>query len=430
MQGKSLTYRNIFRFFWPLAVTNILMGITMSIVNAGLTRRADSITAIAAFSVAYVVAVFLNSPVYAAQQTALVLVKSRQSLRKVHAYLLLQAVAVFALQVVIVYSPVGRWLMMDFVGVDRFTSDLALKSILIWLPFALLISWRGLLQSFLIRYKKTFYISVATFIRILVMLWVLFFFPGHNSMHGALLGAVSITVSIVVEVLVVLYAAFPLIKKLPADQDNRLTLRKFVKFSVPLSLSMLLWTAAGFLLNSIVAHSMDSKEALAVMALAYSSFGWFVSAPAKVLLQTTLTLIKDRFSHGLVMKFSLRLVAVLTGLMLILTLPGIFNFFFSKIFIVEKTLLPYLHKALMIVVFYPAAIGLRNYLQGNLVRDKRTSIVSVASIGRLLLLTVAVFLTKAAPLSHGAISGLLILIGSIYLENMILWYYYKRKKVV
>ncbi|MCK5075989.1 MAG: hypothetical protein KAR38_06415 [Calditrichia bacterium] len=427
MKRALLTYSGIYNFFWPLAITNVLMGVTGTIVNAGLTRHADKITALAAFSIAYVVAVFLNSPVYSAQQTAIVLVKGKMSFKRVHIFLLMQGVLVLLLQLLIIFSPAGRWLFLDFIGVSETTTRLALYSMIIWLPFAVIISWRGLLQAVLIQYKKTFFISVATGIRILFMVAFLIICPFFLKIHGALISALAITFSIFMEVVIVFIYARPIIKALPDETGTKLSLKEFVKFSTPLSLSMLLWTAAGFLLNTIVAHSADSEAALAVMAIAYNSFGWFVSAPAKVLLQCTLILVKDKYSQKKIKKFAVYLMSLLTVAMIIIVLPGIFEFFFSYLFIIEENLHSYLKNAMYIVVFYPLAIGIRNYIQGNLVRNKFTATVSYASIGRLLVLILIAFITKYYPLKYGATYGLIILIGSIYIENIILWIYSKRK---
>ena len=156
MKKPVLTYSKVFNFFWPLALTSILMGLSGSIVNAGLTRQADNITAIATFSVAYVVAVFLNSPIYSSQQSAIVLVKGKSSFKRVHLFLLIQGVLVLFFQIVIIISPVGEWIFREFIGVSKTTSRLALQCMVLWLPFSILISWRGLFQAVLIKNKKHF----------------------------------------------------------------------------------------------------------------------------------------------------------------------------------------------------------------------------------------------------------------------------------
>jgi hypothetical protein len=59
-----LTQREIAIFFLPMLLNVQLMSVSHSIINAFLARSAEQIVALAAFSVAMVIHIFLASPSY------------------------------------------------------------------------------------------------------------------------------------------------------------------------------------------------------------------------------------------------------------------------------------------------------------------------------------------------------------------------------
>ncbi|NIQ93045.1 MAG: hypothetical protein GWN87_01650, partial [Desulfuromonadales bacterium] len=79
MTRSKLTLKDVSLFFFPLLLNVQLMSVSHSIINAGLARQTDYITALAGFSVAMVLHLFLASPSYQNHTVTIAMARGRKS---------------------------------------------------------------------------------------------------------------------------------------------------------------------------------------------------------------------------------------------------------------------------------------------------------------------------------------------------------------
>jgi ABC-type sulfate transport system permease subunit len=87
--SRPLTLKEISLFFFPLLLNVQMMSVSHSIINAGLARQSDFVVALAAFSVAMVLHLFVASPSYQNHTVTIAMVRGRRSLRGTILFVLL-----------------------------------------------------------------------------------------------------------------------------------------------------------------------------------------------------------------------------------------------------------------------------------------------------------------------------------------------------
>ena len=116
--AASLSQKEIALFFFPLLLNVQLMSVSHSIINAALARQQDFVTALAAFSVAMVLHLFLASPSYQNHTVTIAMVRGRRSLRGTVLFVLLVAGYVSVMLDLVAFTPVGDFVLKRLLGVN------------------------------------------------------------------------------------------------------------------------------------------------------------------------------------------------------------------------------------------------------------------------------------------------------------------------
>ncbi len=397
-----------------------MMNISSPILNSAISMYPGSVLQIAGFAASFAVAVLLHSPVFAIQQIAIARAGDKISVKRLLIYFLSLAFILLIINTLIAFTVLGKWIFTHFIGASEEVSQIAGKSIMAFLPLPVYIAFRGVFQGLLIRNQKTTVISVATGIRLIslvLQLYVLHLFGFKITAH---LAAAALSTAVLVETLVLIPQTVKLYKILPPGKKEDYFLRKTTAFSFPLIFSMILWTSSAFFLTSIVGHSTERDAALAITGIVFSSIGWFLTSPVKPIMQMVMVYSENNSAIESVKKFSANLTLLLTLVLLLIQIPPVSNFFFSRIFILDEPLRVLARQSMWLILAFPYLIARRAYLQGHLIRVDQTRPVSFAAAVRILLLILALIASSGYSFRNGAFMGIFILLVSIALENFIL----------
>jgi len=101
-----------------------------------------------------------------------------------------------------------------------------------------------------------------------------------------------------------------------------LTIKKILKFWLPLAGTWLMMSLEGPFLAALIARLVDPKFNLAAYGVAFS-FALIIEAPVIMMMTASTTLVHDYQSLKKLRQFTWILNAMITGIMLILLIPDI-----------------------------------------------------------------------------------------------------------
>lgn len=407
-------------FYIPLALTSVMMNVTSTVVNSVLSYMENSIIHLAAFAGAFAVATLTHSPVFAVQQIAISKATSKKNTKMLMIYFLIISLLLFFLNMLIAFTPFGEIIFLKYVGASEAVTVIAQETILSFLPLPVIIAFRGILQGMIIRNEKTGIISIATFVRLISLILFLILLSISGYAITAPVAGWGLSLAVFTETVILIPRSIKYFKQMEISHVSDATNSQLMRFSWPLIISMVMWTSSGFFVVAVVGHSVNRDAALAVAGIIYASIGWFLASPTKPIMQMALVFsgIESKISE--VRHFAYKLVAVLSLLISLIQIPALNEFIFSNIFVLPSDLREIAVQASALILFYPALIAHRGYLQGVLIFRQKTFPISFAATIRMAFLMLAAFISMHIVYDNGAIMGIAILLSSIFFENILL----------
>jgi hypothetical protein len=194
-----------------------------------------------------------------------------------------------------------------------------------------------------------------------------------------------------------------------------LPLSAILRLWLPLAATWLMMAAEGPYVAAIIARMPEAAFNLAAYGVAFS-LAWLVESPIMMLLTAANSLVRDRPSFHALRRFTYRMNAAVTAVMLIGVFPPVFRFVTGMLMGLPPDITRLVHVATAILVPWPAAIGYRRFYQGILVRHGLARRVAYGTVLRLVAMsTTAAVLALASPL-HGATIGATALVTGVLVE--------------
>jgi hypothetical protein len=182
--------------------------------------------------------------------------------------------------------------------------------------------------------------------------------------------------------------------------SNQLTYGKIFRFWLPLAATWLMMAAEGPFLAAIIARMAAEKLNLAAYGVAYA-FALVAESPVIMLMSASTALCRDRESYLRLRNFSLILCLAVTLLFALFLLPPIFSPIALKLIGLPIEVAALTHAALLCLLPWPAAIGVRRFYQGVLIARHKTRRVAVATGLRV----IGMAGTASLLYLHGGIDG-------------------------
>lgn len=409
-----LSQKEIAWFFFPLLLNVQLMSVSHSIINGALARLDDFITALAAFSVAMVLHLFVASPSYQNHTVTIAMVRGRSSLRGTIVFVLLVACYVSVMLGLLAFSPVGVWILERVLGVEPNIAEGARKVLgfLVFLPF--FTGFRGLFQGLVISARRTGLVSFATGVRIGVLLLLLLL--GHAWFDGPSLGAFALLGCIVVETSVVAWFAWRI--GLPSKAAEEKTTLQIIRYAFPLAYSSCLQQTIPLLINAIISRMPDGALALAGFGVV-RGFLFLLAGPMRNLQQAYLTLVRKAQDYQVLVRF-FRFTGLGMGVITLLIAFPLNGAILGQVMGVESGLRHYLRLPLAASAVFPVLYGAANLLRGYFSGTHQTAQLGLSTFLKMLFVLLAWLVLTYFPLPIPGIAMAIFLLLSAELVEV--WY--------
>ncbi len=199
MPAEPLTHPRIAAFWLPLAGTWLMMAAEGPYLAAIIARLEQPTENLAAFGVAFALAIIIEAPVIMLMAASTALVTDAASYAALRRFTYTLAAALTLVQVVVVLPPVFDWLALSLIGLPPDVARLTHHGLAIMLPWPVAIGYRRFRQGLLIRRRLTRLVTYGTAVRLAAMSAVALAAARVPGLQGVHVGTIALATGVVVE---------------------------------------------------------------------------------------------------------------------------------------------------------------------------------------------------------------------------------------
>jgi len=202
----------IARWYWPLAMTQILVWVVRPLINGGIARTPDPSLGLASWPVAWSTIGMVANSVRMVQQLALTLLADRQSYTMLRRFVWVAGIAASCLMALMAFTPLGLGYMQWVLGLKGGLESVALAAVpalQVGVIYPLMVAQQNWMQGILVKDGRTKLVNAGALIGGAVTMAVVYAGALLWKMPGALLGVIAIISGGLVELLVLGIASQP-----------------------------------------------------------------------------------------------------------------------------------------------------------------------------------------------------------------------------
>jgi hypothetical protein len=378
---ERLTYRKIFIFWVPLALTWLMMAFEQPFLIAFIARLGDAKFNLAAFGIAGSFAMIIEAPIIMLMSASTALVTGQHSYRKLKRFTDILNAGITGIQLIFLIPPVFNFVVIDLMEVPGEIARLAHIALAIFIPWAASIGYRRFYQGILIRNNLTRRVTYGTLVRVSVIIIVglLLYSAG---IKGAYVGAGAMSLAVLSEAVATRMMVSGTLKALLKKEDTgngNLTLRSIFRFYFPLALTSILSLGVHPFVTFFLGRSYMAVESLAVLPVV-SSLVFIFRSPGLSYQEVNIALIgKEKQNYPKLKTFAVYLGILVTILISVLAFTPLADLWFVNISGLSRELAGLSYVPLKIMILLPAFTVLLNFQRSVLIINGTTGPISRAT---------------------------------------------------
>ena len=385
------TVRQMFTLWFPLAASIVMMVLEPSTINIALGRMADPELALAAYGVAFSLALLVEAPIIMLLDASVARSRDRDAFVVMRRFTLGLGLIVTAIGLLVSLTPLYGLIVEDLMNIPTDVAARARPTLQILSFWPLPIAWRRAHQGVLIRAQRTAVITVATGVRLLSLAGGLFGGLLLIPDRGAIVAGLAMDLSVTIEALAITLATRPVLRSdfFQADASEggkpSLTTKELWHFYRPLAVTTILRQTTRPVLNVGIAAAEMARASLAAWPVTWG-FTILIAGPAWSLQQLTTALAADELAYRRVRTFALSLSAVFGLLLALVVFTPLYDLVMGGIYNLSPELQDLARPAMQLMVIYPFLMGAQSLLRGVLIRGGCTGAVRAAMTANVLTL--------------------------------------------
>jgi len=378
----EITYKKIFYFWLPLAATWIMMSVEGPFLTALIARVAEPKFNLAAYGVAYSLALIVEAPIIMMMSAAIALVKDSFSFNKLRNFTYTANGIITLIMLLLVTPPVFYFISEALIGLPSEVSRLTHIATIILIPWPGAIGYRRFYQGLLIKNNLTRRVAHGTIIRLLSMSICATALYLSGIFEGVIIGAASLSFAVLMEAMAVRFMVRGTVKKIKEDiysSAQQISYKDIFRFYYPLALTSLIGLGVQPLVTFFVGQSRMAVESLAVLPVV-TSFVFIFRALGLSYQEVIIALLDEKKKEiKLLLKFAFMLASFLVFVLALFAFTPLAEFWFITVSGLSIELADFARLPLMIMFFFPALTILISIQRGLLVLVKNTKPVTVGT---------------------------------------------------
>ena len=373
------TIRQMLTLWLPLAASIVMMVLEPSTINMGLGRTTNPELALAAYGVAFSLALLIEAPIMMLLDASVARSANREAFALVRRFTVGLGLGVTALGLVVSLSPLYGLIVEDLMNIPPDVAARARPTLQILSFWSFPIAWRRAHQGVLIRAGRTTMITAATGVRLVTLAAGLFVGLLSFPDRGSVVAGAAMVLSVTVEAALITLATRRVLytETFEPTGENPLTLRDLWRFYRPLLATTILRQSMRPMLNAGIAAALVPVASLAAWPVTWG-LAVLITGPAWSLQQLTTALVTDYHTYRRVRDFSLTLSILFTLLLALVAFTPLYTLVMAGVYNLSPELQALARPAAQVLAVLPLFMGVQGFLRGVLIRSGRTGKVRAA----------------------------------------------------
>ena len=374
--------RHIFRIWWPLALGWLMMTVEIPMLAAIVARTPDPKIHLAAWGVTFPLAMILGSPAIVILAASTTLSKDWVSFCKVRRYMLYTAGLMLLLHFLLAFTPLYDLIVIELIGPPAEVVEPARLGLQLMLPYVIGLAYRRLNNGVLIRFGHARVVAFGVVTRLGADAVVLAIFYLIGGVSGIVIATVTFTIGVIAEAIYSGLRIRPVLRKQlqPAPAvENPLTLSAFLRFYIPLVMTVLLQVAIQPIMSSALSRMPNPLDSLAVWPVVYGFLMIWMSAGMAYVEVVVVTLDEAR-SLRYLYRFTLLMAGIITGLLALVTATPLAGLWFIEVSALAPALVTMALPGLWLLLPLPTLRIYQSLYEGTLMNGRRTQAITESVI--------------------------------------------------
>ncbi len=375
LQTQALDARRVFRTWWPLAVSWILMGFENPAISAVVSRLADPKINLAAYGgLVFPLTLMIEAPIIMLLAASVALSRDRDSFLRLRRFMNGLSAGLTLAHIVVAATPLYDVLARSVIHAPEEIIGPARIGLLITIPWTWSIAYRRFNQGVLIRFGHSLKVGIGTGVRFAADATVLTIGYLVYDVSGIVIASCTLVAGVISEAIYVHLAVRKTIREqlMPAPPlGHPLTARTLLGFYVPLSLTQILLLLVNPIGSAAMGRMPLPLESLAVWPVVASA-GYIARGFGGAYNEVVVALVETERSTRVLKRFALGLAAASTAVLLLLMIPPVGHAIFAGLLGLADPLPHLAAMGLYLLLPLPALTVLQSYLQGVMLNSRRT----------------------------------------------------------
>jgi Na+-driven multidrug efflux pump len=376
--------RTILPFWIPLLLTWLMMAVEQPYLSALIARLPDPKYNLAAFGIAFSLALVLEAPVIMMMSAVIALVKGKASFCQLRRFMHQMNLVVFLITILLLIPQFFHWFGTHLLALNQDMVSRTYRALWFLLPWAPAIGYRRFYHGLLIQAHLTRRVTFSTIARMVTMGVAALLAFQWMPQHGASVGALALSCGVVVEAMVARWLAKGTRRTFFVDDQREGHHKIYVKgeifaFYWPLILTTFISLSARPVVVFFLGHASMALDSLAVVPV-INALLFIFSAIGLSFQEVGVALAGDHLEQRKTLqRFALIVGSLMSFVYFFLTATPLAHWWFGRVSGLSEELTQFaLGPALTLVLIPFSSIAL-SYQRAMLVKAGLTRWISRAS---------------------------------------------------
>jgi len=383
------------------------MAVEGPFLSALIARLNEPKFNLAAYGVAFALALIIEAPVILMMSASTALVKDSHSFYKLRRFTFFLSGGLTLIMIILVIPFIFYFITEDLIGLPEKVAELTHIATIILLPWPGAIGYRRFCQGILIRNNMTRRVAYGTIVRLATMALTAVFLFTFTHVPGVAVGASALSMAVIAEAIASRLMTAGIIKKISLIQsiNGKMTYTEIFRFYYPLALTSLLSMGVQPLVTFFVGKSIMALESLAVLPVVTSFvfiFRAFGLSYQEVIIAKMDT---NELNFIPLRNYAFILAGSLSSVLFLIAFTPLSNFWFENVSGLSEALSYFSTTPLQIMAIIPALTVWISFQRAMLVNDKNTTTITRGTAIEFVTITIVMYLTVNIFQFNGVVSA-------------------------
>jgi hypothetical protein len=430
MMVQNVPMGRVFKTWWPLAASWLLMALELPALSAVVARLPDPEVNLAAYGgIVFSLALIIEAPIIMLLAASTALSKDWASYLRLRTFMRVSGALLTAIHILVAFTPLYYLVVEGLLGVPPEIVEPGRIGLMIMTPWTWSIAYRRFNQGVMIRFGHSEAVGVGTGVRLLTDIVILLVGYQIGTIQGVVVASSAVALSVIAEAIYTGLRVQPILRNelKVAPPVELLTWRAFYHFYIPLaltSLMLLIWQPIG---TAAISRMPNALASLAVWPVV-SGLIFILRSMGMAYNEVVVAILDERYSYPSLRRFTVGLVLFTSLLHLVIAVTPLSLWWFGQVSALRSELASIAQFAFLLAIPMPALNVLQSWFQGAILHGRQTRGIP-ESVVVFLITILAIF---GIGIALGTLTGLYVGIAGFVLATGIqtLWLWFRSRDVL